>query len=57
MRADSTDLHQWVVAASDGTLDEIAARFSVGVPWFRNRLRGPLRADDATLADPAGRSA
>jgi transposase len=42
MRAYSTDLRERVVAACDacdGTRDQIASRFSVGVAWIRKILR------------------
>ena len=42
MRADSNDLRERVVAACDahdGTLEQIAARFSVSVAWLRRLLQ------------------
>jgi transposase len=42
MKAYSTDLRERVVAAcdaGDATREQVAARFSVSVPWVRNLLR------------------
>jgi transposase len=47
MKADSIDLRQRVVAAcdaGDATREQVAARFSVSVPWIRKLLRQRLQA-------------
>ena len=48
MKADSADLRQRVVAACDGSRDQIAARFSVSVSWVPKLLR--QRRDTGSFA-------